>query len=222
MKHLIITIFISLMFSLDSFAQSTKQYFGFKNFPKDSINLKGFYRNSLSNIDVKKGEKVASVGAGLGQQEVQFSVFKEGINWTLQDIDSIRLNPKQFDKVLKYFENIIQKPIEANFSFVIGNETKTNLSEDTFDKILIINTYHEITERISILADVRRALKKNGKVIIVESMAKKKGELHQGCNDLKLFEHDFLKEMEEFNFKFINKINPTKGNSWSYYTFERI
>jgi len=222
MKHLITTIFISLIFSFNGFAQASKQYYDFKTFPKDSINLKGYYRTSLINIDVKKGEKVASVGAGIGKQEVQLSVFKDGIDWTLQDIDSLRLNPKQFDKVLQYFENIIKKPIIAHFSFVIGNETKTNLPEDTYDKVLIINTYHEISERQSILADIHRALKKNGKVIIVESMAKKKGELHLGCNDLKLVEPDFLKEMETFNFKFLNKINPKKSNSWSYYTFESI
>lgn len=222
MKLSTIIIFVSLISNFNGFGQVTKQSYNFKTFPKDSINLKGYYRTSLINIDVKKDEKIASIGAGIGKQEVQLSVFKEGVDWTLQDIDSTVLNPTQFDLVLKYFENIIKKPIKAKFSLVIGNEKKTYLTENTFDKVLIINSYHEITERESILADVHRALKKNGKVVIVESMAKKKGDLHLGCNDLKLFEPDFLKEMEKFNFKFLTKINPKKSNSWSYYTFESI
>ena len=222
MKLFINILFIFLIFTLNGFAQATQQACKFKVFPKDSINLKGYYRTSLINIEVKKGEKIASIGAGMGNQEVQLSIFNEGIVWTLQDIDSTVLNQKQFEEVLHYFENIMKKSIRAEFSIVIGNEKKTNLQEDTFDKVLIINTYHEITERASILADVHRALKKNGKVIIVESMAKKKGDLHWGCHDLKLFETDFLKEMETFNFKFLNKINRNKSNSWSYYTFESI
>ena len=100
---------------------------------------------------------------------------------------------------------------------MLGDEKKTNLPENTYDKILIINTYHEITERPSILADVRRALKKNGQVIILESMAKKKGQIHQGCHVLKLWEPDFLKEMEGFNFKLLDKVIPKKGVLWSYF-----
>lgn len=222
MKHLISTIITILLLSLNGLAQSKKQLARFKTFPKDSINLKGYYRTSLSKFDFKEGEKIASVGAGYGNQEVAISIFNDDIDWTLQDIDSTALSPQLFKDVLHYFENIIKRPIKAKFSFVLGDEKKTNLLKDTYDKILIINTYHEITERASILADVHRALRKNGKVIILESMAKKKGQIHQGCHDLKLRKPDFLQEMEGFNFKFINKINPTKGNSWSYYTFESI
>ncbi len=222
MKHLFSTLTITLFLSFTGFAQANKQSAKFKTFSKDSINLKGYYRTSLRSIEIKKGEKIASVGAGYGDQEVVMSIFNDDIDWTLQDIDSTVLNPQLFNDVLHYFENIIKKPIKVKFSIVIGNEQKTNLSENTYDKILIINTYHEITERASILADVQRALKKSGKIIIVEGMAKKKGQIHQGCNDLMLFEPEFLKEMEQFNFKFIDKINPTKGNSWSYYTFEKM
>ena len=222
MKHLIPIIITALFLSFNGFAQSKKQLARFKTFPKDSINLKGYYRTSLSKFDFKKGEKIASVGAAYGDQEVMMAIFNDDIEWTLQDIDSTALSPKIFKDVLHYFENMIQRPIKAKFSFVLGNEKKTNLPEDTFDRIIVINSYHEITERASILTDVHRALRKNGKVIILESMAKKKGQIHQGCHDLKLWEPDFLQEMEGFNFKLINKINPTKGYSWSHYTFESI
>ena len=222
MRNLVTTIIFSVLLSSIGFAQSNKQLARFKTFPKDSVNLKGYYKTFLSSIDIKKDEKIASVGAGYGDEEVMMSVFNEGIDWTLQDIDSTALSPKIFNDVLHYFENIIKRPIKAKFSIIIGDEKKTNLSEDTYDKVLIINAYHEITEKASILADIHRNLNKNGKVIIVESMAKKKGQKHPGCHDLKLLEPEFLKEMEGFNFKFLNKINPTKGNSWSYYTFEKI
>ena len=222
MKYLIPTIIIALFLSLNGFSQSNKQIAKFKTFSKDSTNLKEYYRTSLSKFNLKKGEKIASIGAGYGNQEVAMSIFNDDIEWTLQDIDSTVLNPQLFDDVLHYFENMIQKPIKAKFSFVLGDEKKTNLPENTYDKILIINTYHEITERPSILADVRRALKKNGQVIILESMAKKKGQIHQGCHDLKLWEPDFLKEMEGFNFKLLDKVIPKKGVLWSYYTFESI
>jgi ubiquinone/menaquinone biosynthesis C-methylase UbiE len=222
MKHLVTTIIISLIFGFNGFAQETKKFDRFKVYSKDTISLKKNYQFHLSQIDVKKGEKVASVGAGNGDQELQISIFNEDIDWTLQDIDSIALNRKDFNEVLHYFEDLTQKSINEKFSFIIGNEKKTNLPEDTYDKILIINTYHEITERASILTDIHRALKKNGKVIIVESMAKKKGQRHAGCHDLKLLEPDFLREMEEFNFKFLNKVEGKKRNSRSYYTFESI
>ena len=222
MKHLITTIIISLIFGLNGFTQDNKKWSRFKMYSKDTVSLKRNYQFYLSQIDVKKGEKVASVGAGNGDQELQISIFNEGIDWTLQDIDSTALNPKNFKQVLHYFENLTQKSINEKFSFVIGNEKKTNLPEDTYNKVLIINTYHEITERASILTDIHHALKKNGRVIVVESMAKKKGQRHAGCHDLKLLEPDFLREMERFNFKFLSKIEGKKRNSRSYYTFEKI
>lgn len=116
-------------------------------YSKDTITLKGNYQFYLSQFDLKKGEKVASVGAGSGDQELQMSIFNKGIEWTLQDIDSTALNSKDFKEISLYFENLIKQPINEKFSFVIGNERKTNLPEDTFDKVLVINAYHEITER---------------------------------------------------------------------------
>ena len=74
MKYLIPTIIIALFLSLNGFSQSNKQIAKFKTFSKDSTNLNEYYRTSLSKFNLKKGEKIASIGAGYGNQEVAKSI----------------------------------------------------------------------------------------------------------------------------------------------------
>ena len=220
MKNLFKIIIILGFFIPNSFGQEKPKRF--KLFPKDSINLKRFYDFNLSYFELKKGEKIASIGAGDGSLEVELAVFNEDIDWTLNDIDSASLNPIEFKKVLDYFENIIHKPIKGKFSFVIGEERKTNLSENTFDRILLNNVYHELSDKQVIMSDIHRALKVNGLIVIMEVMAGKLGQRHQGCNRLKPWEPDFLKEMDGFNFKLVKKNRPKKKLPSTFYFFERM
>ena len=219
-----ITLTISLIFSiiLSTFGQeNVSQLTKFKYFSKDSIESKRYYDFSLKHLGVKNGENVASIGAGNGNNEIQIAIQMEDVEFTLQEIDSVSLNLDVFNQIKNHYEKIMGRKINNPFSIVIGNQKQTNLLPNTYDRIIVLNTYHEVTDRQSIMFDVSRSLRKNGFVVIMESMARKKGQKHQGCNHLKLSEADFISEMEGFNFKLVSRYQHKKSNTQTFYTFQR-
>ena len=222
MRNLFKIIIILYFFTTNIFGQEVFKPNKFKIYVKNINQLKNIYKYDLSHIEVKKGEKISSIGAGDGSKEVQIAIMNEGIDWTLQEIDSVSLNPQSFKNVLESFEKIIQKPINEKFSIVIGNLEKTNLLYDAYDRVLLLNVYHEITDRQRFMAEIHQVLKDKGRVVVMEAMARKIGQRHQGCNDLKLWEPDFLTEMEKFNFKLINRNRPREKSFETFFIFEKI
>jgi SAM-dependent methyltransferase len=216
-------LFISLLLSnIHTFGQVNTAANKFKVFNSTQKQISDYYKNTLSNVELKTGEKVASVGAGNGSQEVQLAIYNPAIEWTLQEIDTTSLNPKAFEKVKKNYENIIGKPIDGQFSFVIGAEKKANLPLDYFDKVLLFNVFHELDYKRMILADIHNSLKKNGRVIIMENIARTIGQKDPGCHRIKIWEPDFIREMEGYNFKLISKKEHLKIRRLFFYVFEKL
>ncbi len=222
MKSITLTISLLFFIILTTFGQENiAQLSKFKYFSKDSVESRRYYNFSLKHLGVKNGEKVASIGAGNGNNEIQIAIQMENVDFTLQEIDTSSLNSIIFNQIKNYYEKIIGRKINNPFSIIIGNENQTNLLPDTYDRIIVLNTYHEVTDRQSIMSDIGRSLKKNGIVVIMESIARKKGQRHQGCNHPKLWEADFISEMQGFNFKLISRYQHKKSISQIFYTFER-
>lgn len=222
MRHLLITLIFWVSFNGANFAQKPSKPFKCGYPTKDTTELKRFYESNLSLIEVKNGERIASVGAMNGYQEVQIAVRRDSIDWTLQDIDTNCLNQNEFNKVFNYYEKMKGSPIVGKFSLLLGSETKTNLSENSYDRVLLINVYHELTDKPAILKDIHRALKTNGRLVIMEAVARKKGQKRKDCKHIRPWEPDFLKELEVLNFKFIDRKRQNEKALLSFYTFERI
>ena len=211
-----------LLFTIHTFGQVNTSANKFKVFNTTQKQILDYYKNTLSNVELKAGEKVASIGAGNGSQEIQLAIYNPAIEWTLQEIDTTSLNPKAFEKVKKTYENVIGKSIDGQFSFVIGLEKRTNLAVDYFDKVLLFNVFHELDYKRMIMSDIHNSLKKNGRVIIMENIARTIGQKDPGCHRIKIWEPDFMREMEGYNFKLITKKEHTKIRRLNFYVFERL
>lgn len=220
MKILCIFIFLSNIYCTNSFAQKPYKC-GF--YSKDTNKLNHYYQETLQFIEVKKGEQIASVGAQNGNVEVQLSIFTDGITWTLNDIDTGCLNKDEFDKVLHYYESLVNKKIASKFSLVQGTETKTNLQTNFYDRILLINTYHELGNKKIIVDDIYNSLRSKGRLVIMERMANKRNKKRRDCNHIMPYEPDFLEALKASNFLLIDKKIPAnKKSSMVFYVFEKV
>ena len=186
--------------------------------PKTYSEIIDDYETYNSLAGCVQGETIASIGAGNGAKEIQISCFVEGITWYLEEIDSGRVY--QFDKVLDYHEHLKGSPVNAKFNLVLGNEKSTTLPKGVFDRVLMINVFHEINTREQIMLEIHALLKSQGELVIMERMAKKEGEVHGDCNFPKLYELEFLKEMDNYGFTLIKSILGEKVSSLFYYTFQ--
>jgi ubiquinone/menaquinone biosynthesis C-methylase UbiE len=58
------------------------------------------------------------------------------------------------------------------------------LPDTTFDKVLLIDTYHHFQNRDEMIRDVFRILKPGGKLIVNEPVGGKPGVIYKPCNSL--------------------------------------
>jgi predicted methyltransferase len=114
-------------------------------------------------MDVREGATIADVGAGDGffTSRLSRAVGTRGQVYAV-DID---------DKALERLRRRLQEEQIQNVIVVKGTPDNPNLPERALDAALIVNSYHEMTEYQSMLAALRRALKPDGRLVIVEPVS---------------------------------------------------
>ncbi len=191
--------------------------YNYKHFPQDFQSIRHEYENYYHLAGCQPGETIASIGAGNGLKEIQISYFVNDITWYLQEIDAARLY--DFYDVLEHHENLGGTPA-ATFNLVVGTEQSTNLPKATFDRILMINVFHEIDARKEIMMEVHKLLKKNGELVIMERMGENPGEIHGDCKYPKLLETDLLKEMDGYGYQLSDKQLGEEMSNLMFYVFD--
>ena len=219
MKKIILFVVATIANCSILFGQQNDRPYKCGFYSKNIGELRQNYDNYGKYCNVKPTENVASIGASNGYAEVQISVFTDSINWTIQDIDTNCLNQNEFDNVLRYHEKLKGGPIIGQFVLVQGQEKKTNLKRDFYDRILLLNVYHELSEKEIIISDIKGALKKNGFLIIAEKMATKPGQHRSDCGKLKPFEPSLINDLKRYKFNLINKVVANEKTMLIYYEF---
>lgn len=163
-KRLFILLFVAFV-GLTSGTGSPK--FSYKIYG----NVANYFENEndlLTFFDFHKGDIVAEVGAFDGKNIAGFSILTDSITFYVQDIDTIHLTQKNFDKIVKGSKKY-KEPLTNKFYLCYGTETATNLPDDSFDKILLISTFHEFTFMDEMLNDIYKKLKPAGQLYILET-----------------------------------------------------
>lgn len=215
-KVLLLNICVALIFS----CKSVNKPYNHKRFPDNYSEIQRDYESYYYLNACHRGETIASIGAGNGIKEIQISCFIEGITWYLQEIDSSRLY--QFEEVLTYHENLIGSSINADFNLVLGTENSTGLPHGIFDRVLMLNVFHEIESREGIMREIHQLLNEDGVLIIMERIGKTVGEVHGDCNYPKLMEPNFLQEMNDYGYTLKRKKLGEEISNLMFYTFESI
>lgn len=211
-------LFVFILLPCVALAQPPKSKCGF--FIKDSAAFREGYQKYYQHLGVKEGERVASVGAASGSVELNISSYVKNVTWTLQDIDTACLNVRVFNQFKDYDEQLLARKIEGDFDFVLGEEKSTRLPRNQYDRILLVNVYHELTEREALMQDLKGALKENGVVAIQERMATKRKQKHGDCGHPKLMEAALVEEMDRFGFVLEKKTQAEQMSQLCYYVFK--
>ena len=201
---------VALLFS----CKATKK----SQLPDNYSDVHTSYESYYHWSDCRQGETIASIGAGNGIREIQVSCFVDEITWYLQDIDSSRLN--QFEEVLEHHENLKGSAIDADFNRVQGTENSTGLPHGIFDRVLMINVFHEIESRQGIMMEIHGLLKEDGLLVLMERMGKTAGEVHGDCGYPKLLEPQFMQEMKDYGYVLKNGQLAEEMSNLMFYTFE--
>ena len=130
--------------------------------------IKQFLKHKcIDTIKFKKGELIADIGAGNGYIEGMLSLFNDSLTFYIQDIDTSICNQKAVDKVVDFYKRLIEKHFTGKFFVVNGSDVESNLPAETFDKILMLDTYQYFKYPKTFMTDLRHKLKPDGRMYII-------------------------------------------------------
>ena len=125
------------------------------------------------------------------------------------------------DRLARLNENASDRNI-LNITTIHGNYDDPKLPENELDVVVIMDTYHEMKNYMTILEHVKEALKPSGKILILEKLkshARNKSRGEQTSSHT-LAPHYVKKELQEAGFKVIRQ--ETNMGNWENNTTKKI
>ncbi len=113
----------------------------------------------INNINIQPEDDIADIGAGSGYHVFKMApIAKEG---TVYAVD---IQPEMLQAI-----EIKRKALDLkNIELIQGAEKTTNLPANSVDKILMVDVYHEFSFPVEMLASMKNALRKDGKIYLIE------------------------------------------------------
>jgi SAM-dependent methyltransferase len=113
----------------------------------------------IKNMNIRPTDVIADIGAGSG-----YHVFKMAPLANKGAVYAVDIQPEMLQAILSNNQYKINKNIEL----VQGNEKSVNLPKNTFDKVLLVDVYHEFNFPLEMILSIKTSLKTNGKIYLIE------------------------------------------------------
>jgi SAM-dependent methyltransferase len=113
----------------------------------------------LQNMDIKPTDTIADIGAGAG-----YHVFKMAKLAGRGGVYAVDIQ----EEMLAELRRRKTKARVGNVTVVRGSEKSVALPENSVDKVLLVDVYHEFSFPDQMMASIRKALKPDGKVFLIE------------------------------------------------------
>ncbi len=113
----------------------------------------------IKNLDIAPADRIADIGAGSGYHVFRMApLAPEGVIYAV-DIQPEMLAEIERRKKEDNIENVV---------LVTGDEKSVNLSENSVDKVLLVDVYHEFNYPVEIINSIVQALRPGGKIYLIE------------------------------------------------------
>jgi ubiquinone/menaquinone biosynthesis C-methylase UbiE len=147
------------------------------------------------------GKSVADIGAGSGWFTVR-AARRVGSAGTVYAVD---INPE----AIRYIENRTKQENLANVHTVLSTADDPRLPKASVDAVLILKTYHEIAQPVTLLENLRPALKPGARVGIIDRNGN--GENHGVAKDV------VIREANAAGFKLAEQYDFVKDDNMDYF-----
>ncbi len=151
----------------------------------------------LDFLNLSSNDKIADIGTGAGYSLVPIAGSNPNISFIVEDIDSSTLNRKKLLAQIKRFGN---KANIHQFNIVYGTTTSTNLPASSFNKVLMFDVIHELSDRQTMLNEIKRILQKGGSLFIEEILVHNPQKKERHCDYPFFTEIAFKQLMTDNNF----------------------
>jgi SAM-dependent methyltransferase len=113
----------------------------------------------IKNMNIQPTDKIADIGAGSGYHVFRMApLANRGLIYAV-DIQK---------EMLMAIETFKESDGVNNVTTILGGENTVNLPENSVDKVLMVDVYHEFNFPMEMMASIKKALKPNGKIFLIE------------------------------------------------------
>jgi ubiquinone/menaquinone biosynthesis C-methylase UbiE len=114
----------------------------------------------LAALEIRPGSVVADIGAGVGYHVWRLSSIVGPTGKVIaEDIQ---------EPMLRMLRKNIEDRKLRNVEIVLGTSSDPRLPASAVDLVLMVDVYHEFSDPAGMMAQIRKALKPGGRVVLVE------------------------------------------------------
>jgi cyclopropane fatty-acyl-phospholipid synthase-like methyltransferase len=152
-------------------------------------------------LDVSPGKVVADIGAGSGWYTVRAAkrVTETGL------VYAVEINPE----AIRYIDQRIQKEGLHNVKTILSKPDDPLLPASKIDSVLLLKTYHEVAEPVTLLRNLRASLRTGAKVGVIDRNGN--GENHGVARDA------VIREASQAGYTLQEQYDFVKGDGMDYF-----
>jgi SAM-dependent methyltransferase len=152
-------------------------------------------------LKISDGKNVGDIGAGSGWFTTRAAkrVGAKG------KVFAVEIN----QEYINYINERAKKENLSNIQTVLGTEDDPKLPENSVDAVLILKTYHEIGQPIKVLEKVRKSLKKEARIGIIDKNGK--------GDDHGIQKETVVEELKRAGFSLIEDYDFVKPDGMDYF-----
>ena len=113
----------------------------------------------LGNMNIESNDDIADIGAGSG-----YHVFKMASMAGKGLIYAVDIQEEMLAALHKNKENAKAKNVVP----IKGSDINVNLPENSVDKVLLVDVYHEFDHPLEMILSIKKALRVDGKLFLIE------------------------------------------------------
>lgn len=153
----------------------------------------------------KNTDTLVSIGSGSGWWEINCVIHQPAGQLILIDKNDHILNQKDVNDTITYFESATLT--KNTTSILLKNEEahKLSLANETADWVLIFNAFHEFEKIEIVLHEVKRVLKKGGRLFLEEEISTNKPLIHEGCGKKLFYKKELISHIITSGFGLIDE-----------------
>ncbi len=152
-------------------------------------------------LDISLGKSVADIGAGSGWFTVR-AAKRVGSAGAVYAVD---INPE----AVRYISDRARKEGFQNVKTILGQPDNALLPAISVDAVLLLKTYHEVARPVTLLQNLRAALRPGAKVGIIDRNGN--GQDHGVGREI------VIREAKEAGYKLASQYDFVKGDKMDYF-----